>query len=272
MAAPLEYAPAPPSGPRLRAALRRAALAVLFCATVFGAAAAGPRLLRAARYRVRVDAIERQCLGYQNPSDPVVYEEDPAAAARLAAKTGGPAPGHYVQSQNGDGPAATWWVAAPLAALKSTLSLPSASGATVFLGALTDGDGRRRLVSVEAVPRYAVNGFMGFTVREFEPASGRGPLAQASQMDWWCDSSGIPGQSIRVFAGKPDPADPSRFTFDFEVDGRRGTFEGRYKLGNDWGGWPVYNLQLSVVSGPAHPAAKEIQRSGTRFVLKPRPK
>ena len=42
-------------------------------------------------------------------------------------------------------------------------------------------------------------------------------------MDGWCDSSRAPFGSIRVFAGRQDPLDLSRVTFDFEVAVRRGT-------------------------------------------------
>lgn len=37
------------------------------------------------------------------------------------------------------------------------------------------------------------------------------------------------GNTLRVFAGQPDPADPSRFTIGYRLDGRTGTIDGRIR-------------------------------------------
>ena len=37
------------------------------------------------------------------------------------------------------------------------------------------------------------------------------------------------GSRLRVFAGQPDPKDEGRFTIDYELDGRRGTIDGRLR-------------------------------------------
>jgi hypothetical protein len=40
-----------------------------------------------------------------------------------------------------------------------------------------------------------------------------------------------PGQHMRIFAGQPDPIDPSRFTIDYETSDGRRTIQGT--LGSD---------------------------------------
>jgi hypothetical protein len=53
-------------------------------------------------------------------------------------------------------------------------------------------------------------------------------------------------RAFRFFEGALDPCDSSRLNIDYEIDGRRGTIEGRlFRSGT------VDRLQLQVLDGPA---------------------
>ena len=52
-------------------------------------------------------------------------------------------------------------------------------------------------------------------------------------------------KQFRLFNGQPDPADPSRFTIAYEVDGQRGTIEGRLDSED--------KIKLRIMDGPAKP-------------------
>ena len=52
-----------------------------------------------------------------------------------------------------------------------------------------------------------------------------------------------PKKGVRLYAVQPDPADESRFFFDYEVNGQRGTIEGRLQADD--------TVQWQVLSGPA---------------------
>jgi hypothetical protein len=52
---------------------------------------------------------------------------------------------------------------------------------------------------------------------------------------------------LRVFAAVLDPTDPAHFAFDYEMDGQRGTIDGRYQDDGD--------VTYTVRSGPASRSA-----------------
>ena len=62
-----------------------------------------------------------------------------------------------------------------------------------------------------------------------------------SSKDW----SIAVAKRVRLFNGQPDPADPSRFTIIYEVDGQRGSIEGRLNSDD--------TVRLRIVDGPAKP-------------------
>jgi hypothetical protein len=51
-----------------------------------------------------------------------------------------------------------------------------------------------------------------------------------------------PGERVRIYAGRPDSTDPSRFTAGYEAGGEKGTIEGRLR---DDG-----TLDVGVLDGP----------------------
>jgi hypothetical protein len=65
---------------------------------------------------------------------------------------------------------------------------------------------------------------------------GSGNLGLPLNWDWTPPAGDKPEQirlegreMFRFYAGQPDPSDPSRFTIDYDVDGRRGTIHGQLK-------------------------------------------
>jgi hypothetical protein len=66
-------------------------------------------------------------------------------------------------------------------------------------------------------------------------------------------------EMFRFFAGQPDPADPSRFTADYDVDGRRGTIRGQLK--ND-GTVELRPSTGTLVGSRWYPASPSTQPTG----------
>jgi hypothetical protein len=108
----------------------------------------------AARYEQAQLAAQRQCLDFALPADRVLYEEDPAAIARLLASPGG----RYVSSVR-DRPRlpsapADWQEPVRLAdpdfvsTFGPTAGWPETGNALVFLHARTPPSGQQRLVHV----------------------------------------------------------------------------------------------------------------------------
>jgi hypothetical protein len=157
---PLAYAPAPPFHRR-----RWWRGTVLLAALLIAGGAAwrwGPEKWSAARMLYA----QRQCLAYAPPADEVVYEADPAAAARLASRAGFRLVA--VPAFSGSGP--------PAVAAART---PVPSGATVFLHERLTPDGGRVLVHVGFVtdPSGVAMFIPGYdaTVDVFEPGTWSAP-------------------------------------------------------------------------------------------------
>jgi hypothetical protein len=96
---------------------------------------------------------------------------------------------------------------------------PSIAPAVVFLHARTSPSGKRRLVSVEAAPSLAYR--PAWSARVLVPDALRGP-ADVPGSPYYPD---LPGAD-RIYAGQPDPADPSHFTVEYENGGERKTADG----------------------------------------------
>jgi len=64
---------------------------------------------------------------------------------------------------------------------------------------------------------------------------------------------------VRIFAGQPDPADATRFWFDYEIDGKRGRATMQIRdpyTPAELPGWPADWPRVDVVLPPANGAAK----------------
>lgn len=248
---PLDYA----SRPRVR---RRSLwrMGVLASLAVCGVLAYryGPPLWLHGEYLL----LQRAALRHTAPADRVVYEQDPAEARVLLGRgylpvfVGNPryvglrslamqcGPPESLDAPDANGPPEPPAVAghrAPAFVALPTL-IPSATmfGAGVFLHARRDPAGRQRLVIVQAILRES--GLPGRTpelyVGTYIPAGWR-PGGRIRGSSSW--RSVRPFEDfeddtpVRLYAGQPDPADPSHFTIRYSRAGRGGTLHGY--LGDD---------------------------------------
>ena len=204
----LDYAPKPAA---LRSArMRRAALVAGVLVLLVGIAWLTPRAFR----RLQIAHWQRQCLAYVAPPDQVIHETDPAEIPRLLAP-----PLNYSGS---------------LATGQAFLIPPayrnlyvSQSVGTAFLHERATPQGQRRLVAVDLFGGgMQPNNAMTLNANVIDPAttSSRSMLTITRG-----DGTTITlqrGETLRVFAGQPDPVDPSHFTIDYVLNGTRNTLDG----------------------------------------------
>jgi hypothetical protein len=230
--------------PRRRRWLRRAVLVVLIAALGYSAWRWGPEAWRRASLLHR----QRQCLNYTAAPDMVVYEEEPAAAAKLLARSQGDYAAYPLQ--RGKGLPATaravdaaahlphcWSQYQPQAATVM-MQFGRAYGAIVFLHERASPSGHRRLVSVRYFPdndTFTPSFVPGHTCEliAITPATLTKPAKVAPRMyiiDVISTWPRVPA-NVRMFAGQPDPDDPSRFTIRYQMWGKEDILDGR--LGDD---------------------------------------
>ena len=243
----VDYAP-PPRPWRRGRVVRRAGITAALLLLGIIAYAWGPTLA----HRASLWNLQRKCLNASAPADRVVWEEDPKAAARLLITdrqyvTAVPEP-HYLPGGM-PAPFAAWF-SADWDRLYAALSPPGRKpNPTIFMGPRrAAGGGERRLVVVEA-PRFEVP--LAIVEYTFHAAiiDPRNPLSGPRLLDNGLSifDSGMlrrdQAGTLRFFAGQPDPADPSHFTVQYEIDGAPGTIDGWLK-GDD-------TVRMEVRDGPA---------------------
>jgi hypothetical protein len=226
VAAPIEYAPGQHRRPWWR---RRWVWGALAGAVVLALAAGGYRYRKPLRAKWGQLAFERQCLNYRVPADLVIYTDDPRQFPALLAATPQPAGGHYRESGNSEfvNFYPDVWMRHPL--LKW-------DPGPAFLHGRTNPRGERRLVGVDLspideefwlYPRVVVPAGLTTDPRPAKthaeyatlPADRQRLLALALVKDSRKDA-------VRVFAGQPDPDDPTHFTIRLEVNGVPETVDG----------------------------------------------
>ncbi len=209
----LDYAPGAPI--RRRRRIRLAVALFLVIATPVAAYLWGPALWS----RVALLYRQRSCLRYTAPADQVVFDSDPARVAQLAGDA------NYVIS----GGCAFRkplpdWVPIHSAALRA-LRAGAKPAAMIFLHELRVG-GITRLVEVERTAGsnespYFITGY-DVATHSITPATFRQPHVAEQQFFTDLDvlDSVGPHLDIRIYAGQPDPADPSHFTIRYEHAGQ----------------------------------------------------
>jgi hypothetical protein len=208
---------------------------LLIAAAAYAGYERGPWLWRRARFL----AVQRQCMEYTAPPDVVALETDPVEGQKLLDAGAGyrrhPRTGHVSRDVR-------CWNSYPY--LSEGLWQPG----LLFLHRRTDSDGVERLVSVEL--EYDESGNFSFLPSAFTPGTltwGPGVTHSGKSEDElfrfrFCDRLESHGGTdlghleacdrLRVFAGQPDPHDPSRFTVGYELNGVRGTLDGRLHPGS----------------------------------------
>jgi hypothetical protein len=204
----------------------------------------GPAALRQAQVRY----YQHQCLIYAAPADQVVYEEEPAEAAKLLANRSDYAPFRWdfwaPPSAKMPAPAAT-------RILPSYQSFESLNGrrmgmpggtayeSVLFLHERTTSSGQRRLVKVTLIA--APFSFWAFVIEGDGYESHR--WAQSNRYPTWIEpldtgprNSGSPWPphppQLRIYAGQPDPKDASHFTIRYQAWGQQDVMDG-YLVNSD---------------------------------------
>ena len=235
--------------------------------------------------RVAYLPAQQQCLDYAAPADTLIYAEDPVGVRRLASAgtvnraasqrlPDLPLPLQWMPPVAVTDP----WCAA---AMPANLGLRDTDGGTLFLHgrqAAPAATLRLVLVTVRGVQtaeksytvsegrrNYGVSTVRTLTGRLLRPATAAADAEVADETtldlvddrltlvtETTSESSGGPTYRIdyagqlRLYAGQPDPLDPSRFTIPYDLDGTRGTVVGHLVPGD--------HLSLTV-NGPLAAAA-----------------
>jgi hypothetical protein len=172
---------------------------------------------------VQLFRFERRAMGHRLPASQVIVEGDPIAARRLA--SGDPS---YVLCQNNDVALLVnpvWQGIAP-----HLVKIADATGGAAFMHQRREGGGKERLVLVAAwVP--STRSQIWFTSLCVEPARGsprwgRGSGTSMQVYYDWTNNEPFDLGQFRLYAGQPDPSDPSRFTIPYRYKGVDGVIGG----------------------------------------------
>jgi len=169
---------------------------------------------------------QRACMMYTAPPQQVVFDSDPSRVAILAhdpnyAIVRGCAfrnpPGHWDSYT---------------AAIGNSMALRGSQRALLFLHECRSPDGSRFLVEIE---RTAAADESAYFIQSYDVESNVYRPATASRPAVYVMNaypidvmdSTLPHTDIRIYAGQPDPADPSHFTIRYETGGKTRTVDGR---------------------------------------------
>jgi hypothetical protein len=235
--------------------IRRFALAILVGATAWFVAA---RSIRFIRSNARRQTLQNQCMLYALPQNAIVIECDSARARTL--------PSHYYANQmpiaasefSIDGQA-TFDLKVLLAAQQDchaalfggeggvvcfrATRYSSGENVDVFLHQRFTPKGESRLVAINVQLKFGVRKTADLTPTVLIP----GNIFRNARVVTQTTNIQIPhiedgSNSFRLFAGQPDPNDPSRLTVDYETTDGRGTIEGLLDE-ND-------QVTLRIINGP----------------------
>lgn len=188
-------------------------------------------------HAVRIVYLERQCLSYRMHGETICQLDRAGAPQGLT-----PAP------------------VSPPECWTRFYSLLTGSGfksdGTVFLHERFTPAGAPRLVAVDAliVPPSPTGSAVSFRAHCFSPSKGFTVPQELSSTLHGGDAG--PGfvtwnDSIKIFAGKTDAANPSHFTIDLEIDGRRSIIDGWIINGDDN---VVLQLREDLLTPPLQPS------------------
>jgi hypothetical protein len=222
------------TAPSRRKWARRVGWALLLAITLGAAVQWGPRLWRQAQ----ILSTQRRCMSFTLPADFVAYEEDPLAAAALLAREPQSYAPYRLARQRGS--VATQPAPTRAAMYQDTTLLaqhfPGAPGlgGQILLHELQTPSGKRRLVMVRYHPEkdtFTPAMVVGYNVDVtiVTPATAFSLPVARRQDDPIDVTSGFPPHppNVRIFAGQPDPGDPSHFTIRYQMWGQEDIVDGR---------------------------------------------
>lgn len=239
----------------------RWAAAICLVLLAAGAVRWGRVAWNALRYEYRWHAV----MTLSPPPEKIIYEEDPVGAAALLHTRG------YVVMPNVlfdrgwyPHPPPGWQAPACFMPEEFAAVDRPMRAAAAFVHGRTTLKGQTSLVVVDCAamsfgPKGHVAGLLGWTIeRESSPGRTVRHVGDSSGVSTVLLCLRSPSQHLRVFAGQPDPADPSHFTICYETAGARGIIDGWLRdpikqgpaLGAAWKyPWP----ELKIRDGPAAP-------------------
>jgi hypothetical protein len=102
----------------------------------------------------------------------------------------------------------------------------------IYIHTISDRHGNASIIAVQIVssfggadsPRLTVDVIKPGTL--FEYPSVAPVVARPFQFDNNSEGSAYPQFTFKIFTGQPDPADPSHFTIDYDLNGQRHTLDG----------------------------------------------
>jgi hypothetical protein len=209
----LDYAPGAPL--RRRRRIRRIVALCLLVGTAVAGFLCGPATWSRGKLLYR----QRQCLRYAAPAEQVVFDSDPARVAQLSGD-----PNFVIWRGCAFRKPPVEWQAV-LSAARAAGPRPTSTIAMLFLHELKAG-GITRLVMVERIAAADESPYflLGYDVEaaSIAPATFRCPQPIEQQFPMAIDvlDSVGPHTDIRIYAGQPDPADPSHFTIRYESGGK----------------------------------------------------
>lgn len=174
--------------------------------------------------RARVVSLYRQCAAYTAPATLAVWEEDPQRAKQLRDH-------ETVGAHSGD---AAYFVPPPWRQLNAAIGQQIQTWGTLFLHERSTPSsggtaGRRLLVGVDIAGWSRGGPVVLFArIRTIAPAV---PMRLPVQENVDHPSVHLAPRegTLRLFAGQPDPADPSHFTIDYAIGDQKGVIDGWLK-------------------------------------------
>ena len=167
----------------------------------------------------------RQCMHYSPPADMVVFEQDASGISQLLSTNAG----YHVSNAGEADPPHAWFSPPPYAHVPQSGWAPQVA----FMHGRRGADGPERLVVVELLAMrepHTDNHTVMFHPRVFATSVVR-PPTQVRRNEDTVRISLSPDERLRLYAGRPDPRDPSRFTIEYDLNGRRRVIDGRLHAG-----------------------------------------
>jgi len=191
--------------------------------------------------------LQSRAMAHVAPPGTVALEQEAVAAAKLVAGGGDHAAGPIARPDLSPlGVGAQWRPAIFLQYWPAIAPGALPDGAVVYLGERTSPGGARRLILITTQSTYAIVSLLvehrTFVAYVVDPATWRTPaVVTAGTLAPRLKSPHEPLKPLRIYAGQPDPRDPSRFTIDLFYDGKAGVVDGWLE---DVGGAPVVRLKV----------------------------
>lgn len=156
--------------------------------------------------------VERECMDYTAPPDLVMFTTDPDEGKRLAATAG------YKNPRLALG---VWYVPP----LWKEYPHGGWEPGPAFLHRRSRPDGQERLVAID-MSGHLRGGALNFYVRLIVPATWRRDTEVKREGQPYLSMGLYGADRVRVFAGQPDPDNPSHFTIGYTLNGVPGTIDG----------------------------------------------